>query len=186
LTTGKFSGSLPLHFDAGHSKTLDKTVEVDANSIYEFTLYMGLEYYDNSGSLSVTIHADYATLNYTRHENTVTAASGNEELSIYRFNMPGDNIRNVTISAFTFIGNTTPTAITEPDVQPAIAVYPNPVKESFHINGLAAPTPVIITDLGGRIVLQQTVRSDETIPAGHWPKGVYIVRVNGQSIKFIK
>jgi hypothetical protein len=67
-----------------------------------------------------------------------------------------------------------------------IVVYPNPVKENFRINGLAAPTPVIITDLSGRTVLQQTVRSGETIPAGHWPKGVYIVRASGQTVKIIK
>jgi hypothetical protein len=194
LTTGNVSGSLPLHFDVGYSQTFDTSMEVSANSMYEFTLYIDVLYYTNSGSLFITTHYNglgqpsYVTVDYTRHENTVTAASGNEELSIYSFDMPGDNIRNVTISALTFIGNTipTPTAIAEPDAQPAIAVYPNPVKESFRINGLAAPTSVIITDLSGRTVLQQTVRSDENIPAGRWPQGVYIVRVNGQSMKIIK
>jgi hypothetical protein len=194
LAISNFSDNLPLHFDVGHNKTLDRSIEVSANSIYEFTLYIDLEYYTNSGSLTATTHYDlygrpsYVTLDYIRHENTVTASSGNEELSAYRFNMPGDNIKTVAISDFTFIGNTipTPTAIAEPGIQPAIAVYPNPVKESFRIDGLAAPTPVIITDLSGRTVLQQIVRNDETIPAGHWPEGVYIVRVNGQTIKIIK
>jgi hypothetical protein len=79
-----------------------------------------------------------------------------------------------------------PSAIDAPATAGDVCIYPNPAKESFRINGLSAPTSVIITDLSGRTVLQQTVRSNEMIPAGHWPKGVYIVRVNGQSMKIIK
>jgi hypothetical protein len=193
LAIGEFSGSLPLHFDAGHSKTFDTSVEVKANSIYEFTLYMGLEYYDNSKSLSATIHYNglgqpsYVTVNYVRHENTVTASSGSDELSAYSFDMPGDNIKTVAISDLTFIGNIIPTAIAEPGVQPAIAVYPNPATGYITISGLQPGETLRFFDLYGRLLLTQTAKSEsETIPAGHWPEGVYLLRVNNQSIKFIK
>ncbi|MDR1561668.1 MAG: T9SS type A sorting domain-containing protein [Dysgonamonadaceae bacterium] len=65
-------------------------------------------------------------------------------------------------------------------------VYPNPVTESFRINGITAPTKVIITDLSGRIVLQQTVEGGEYVAAGNLPKGVYIVRAGGKTLKVVK
>ncbi|MDR1562102.1 MAG: leucine-rich repeat domain-containing protein [Dysgonamonadaceae bacterium] len=79
-----------------------------------------------------------------------------------------------------------PSAIESPAVGSSINVYPNPVTESFRINGITAPTEVIITDLSGRIVLQQTVEGGESVVAGNLPNGVYIVRVNGKTLKVVK
>ncbi|MDR1561790.1 MAG: T9SS type A sorting domain-containing protein [Dysgonamonadaceae bacterium] len=67
-----------------------------------------------------------------------------------------------------------------------VAVYPNPVTESFRINGINAPTEIIITDLSGRIVLQQTINAGEYVAAGNLPKGVYIVSVDGKTLKVVK
>ncbi|MDR1372979.1 MAG: leucine-rich repeat protein, partial [Dysgonamonadaceae bacterium] len=187
------SGSLPLHFDVGHGKTLDTIVEVNANSIYEFTLHLGLQYYETSGSLSSWIHYDgnghpfYVTLIYKRYENTVTASSGSEELSACSFYMPGDNIKTVAISALTFIGNITPSAIAEPDAQPAIAVAPNPASDYITVSGLQAGQTLRFFDQYGRLLLTQTAKGEsETITVRDLPQGVYIVRVNGQTVKIIK
>jgi hypothetical protein len=67
-----------------------------------------------------------------------------------------------------------------------VSIYPNPVVESFRINGITAPTEVIITDLSGRIVLQQTVEVGESVAAGNLPKGVYLVRAGGKALKVVK
>jgi hypothetical protein len=67
-----------------------------------------------------------------------------------------------------------------------IRLYPNPVKESFRIEGLTTPTQVTITDVSGQTVLQQTVKSDESISVGHLPQGIYLVHVNGKTMKIIK
>jgi hypothetical protein len=67
-----------------------------------------------------------------------------------------------------------------------IRLYPNPVRESFRIAGLVALTPVTVTDVSGKTVLQQTVAGDESISVGHLPQGVYIVNVNGKTVKIIK
>jgi hypothetical protein len=67
-----------------------------------------------------------------------------------------------------------------------IRLYPNPVRESFRIAGLTVPTPVTITDVSGKTVWQQTVAGDESISVGHLPQGIYLVRVNGRTVKTIK
>jgi hypothetical protein len=79
-----------------------------------------------------------------------------------------------------------PLAINTPSAANAIRIYPNPVTESFRIDGLTAPTPVTVTDVSGRTVLQQTVEGDESIFVGHLPQGIYLVRVNGKTVKIIK
>jgi hypothetical protein len=85
-----------------------------------------------------------------------------------------------TITAYT------PTAIHTPAAANAVRVYPNPVSESFRIIGLTAPAQVVVTDVSGKVVLQQTVRGDESIAVGHLPKGMYPVRVNGETMKIVK
>jgi hypothetical protein len=77
-------------------------------------------------------------------------------------------------------------AIESPASGSATSVYPNPVTESFYINGITAPTQVTVTDLSGRTVLTQTVAGNEPVAAGHLPKGVYLVNVNGKTVKVVK
>jgi hypothetical protein len=85
-----------------------------------------------------------------------------------------------TITAYT------PLAINTPSTATAIHIYSDPATESFHIAGLTAPTPVTVTDVNGKTVLQQTVNGDESISVGHLPQGIYLVRVNGRTVKTIK
>ncbi|MDR1562556.1 MAG: leucine-rich repeat protein [Dysgonamonadaceae bacterium] len=67
-----------------------------------------------------------------------------------------------------------------------VSIYPNPVTESFRINGITAPTEVTLTDLSGRIVLQQTVEAGESVAVGNLPNGIYIVRIEGKTVKVVK
>jgi hypothetical protein len=85
-----------------------------------------------------------------------------------------------TITAYT------PSAIGTPAITNAVRIYPNPVRESFRIEGLATPTQVTVTDVNGQTVLQQTVAGGESISVGHLPQGIYLVRVNGRTVKIIK
>jgi hypothetical protein len=85
-----------------------------------------------------------------------------------------------TITAYT------PLAINTPAITNAVCLYPNPATESFHIDGLTAPTPLTVTDVSGKTVWQQTVAGDESISVGHLPQGIYLVRVNGRTVKIIK
>jgi hypothetical protein len=67
-----------------------------------------------------------------------------------------------------------------------VAVYPNPIVESFRINGITVPTEVIIADLSGRTILQQTIEANESVTVGNLPKGLYLVCVNGKTLKVVK
>jgi hypothetical protein len=84
-----------------------------------------------------------------------------------------------TITAYT------PSAIHAPAIAAAIRVYPNPVSESFRIEGLTVPTQVSVTDINGRTVFGKIISGDESILVRHWAKGVYLVRVNGETVKII-
>jgi hypothetical protein len=76
--------------------------------------------------------------------------------------------------------------IESPVAAGSVRIYPNPVAESFYIDGITAPTPITVTDLGGGTVLTQTVNGNEPVATGHLPKGVYIVGVNGKTVKVVK
>jgi hypothetical protein len=80
----------------------------------------------------------------------------------------------------------TPSAIDAPSTANTIRIYPNPVSESFRIEGLTALTPVTITNASGQTLLQQTVKGNESISVGHLPQGIYPVNVNGNTEKMIK
>ena len=67
-----------------------------------------------------------------------------------------------------------------------VFVFPNPVLDNFTIGGITENTFLQITDLHGRVVLQQTVAPNEQISAGHLSAGVYLVRVNGETVKIVK
>jgi hypothetical protein len=77
-----------------------------------------------------------------------------------------------------------PSAIHAPAATPAIHICP--AGESIRIEGLIAPTPITVISIGGQTVWQETVTDGERISIAHLPKGVYLVRVNGKTIKIIK
>jgi hypothetical protein len=79
-----------------------------------------------------------------------------------------------------------PAAIDVPAEENNLWVYPNPVRDSFRIRGLTAPAVVVVTDMGGKIIWEQTVTGSESIPASSWPAGVYLLRVQGQTVKVVK
>jgi hypothetical protein len=79
-----------------------------------------------------------------------------------------------------------PSAIESPVAEGGIGIYPNPVTESFRIDGITAPTQVIVTDLSGRTVWTQTISGNEPVAVGHWPQGIYLVRAGSKTLKVVK
>ncbi len=58
-----------------------------------------------------------------------------------------------------------------------ISIYPNPVKESFRIEGMKEISSVIMTDLNGKQILTRQVNEGEHISVSNLPKGIYIVKI---------
>jgi len=68
----------------------------------------------------------------------------------------------------------------------SISVYPNPVSESFQINGIDKNTIVTLLDTSGKVVLRRAVAPDEKISVANLPLGIYIVCMADKTIKVIK
>lgn len=66
-------------------------------------------------------------------------------------------------------------------------IYPNPVKGELHINSLDAMDNISteIYDLTGRLVFSEKLNED-TINVSALPSGIYILRIDNKSAKFVK
>jgi hypothetical protein len=185
LQTGSFSGNLPLHFDLGNGITCERTVTVQSNSLYKITLDVSIDPdypitvttpYDNYGRPGTPY------VKYTYYPWTIKASDGDHIIQSTETTVPGTPAA-ATVSDVTMEGSLTGISNVE---KYSLRIYPNPVAESFYINGITTPTQVTVTDLGGRTVLTQKVNCNEPVAVGHLPKGVYIVRVNGTIVKLFK
>jgi len=117
-----------------------------------------------------------AEVNFSNNSNKMTgvrvyewwnnAWQGFDETLTFHYSQTPTNIPNISESSFT--------------------VFPNPVLDNFQISGITENMLVSITDLNGRIVLQQTVAPNEQISVGHLSAGMYFVRVNGETVKIVK
>ncbi|MDR1526634.1 MAG: leucine-rich repeat domain-containing protein [Dysgonamonadaceae bacterium] len=79
-----------------------------------------------------------------------------------------------------------PSAIESPAAKSSINIYPNPFTETFKVGGIPASTEVIVSDLSGRTVLRQNITVDESVAVGNLPKGIYIVNIEGKTVKGVK
>jgi hypothetical protein len=103
--------------------------------------------------------------------------------------VPAESVESYKLSVWRGFGTITaytPSAIHAPAIANAIRVYPNPVSESFRIEGLIVPTQITVTDINGKALLQQIIKGEENISVGHLPQGIYLIRVNGETTKIIK
>ena len=78
------------------------------------------------------------------------------------------------------------TSIPEIPAVYALTIYPNPVVESFRLQGIEENSVVTVLDISGRMVLQQLVNPGEAVDAGNLPKGIYLVHVNGKTERMVK
>ncbi|MDR1562755.1 MAG: leucine-rich repeat protein, partial [Dysgonamonadaceae bacterium] len=169
--------------DTQNPRTITVTQDTTCTAIFEAITYHVTVTANNTSMGTVDGTGDY-------EENSTVTISATANPG-YRFVKWDDddtqNPRTITVTQ-----DTTYTAIFDVNTNiqqtsdNGISIYPNPVTESFRINGITAPTEVIITDLSGRIVLQQTTEGGEYVAAGNLPNGVYLVRVNGKTLKVVK
>jgi len=59
----------------------------------------------------------------------------------------------------------------------AVSIYPNPVTEGFHINGLTEPGLLTLTNLNGSILFTKKVTDNEYITISTFSKGLYILKL---------
>ena len=68
--------------------------------------------------------------------------------------------------------------------------YPNPVKNVFYLQMLDKQNRIVLTDLMGRKILEEVVKSSHTLDMGNFKAGVYLLNITNtygnQTIKIIK
>jgi hypothetical protein len=70
-----------------------------------------------------------------------------------------------------------------------IKINPNPFENSLELKSatLLAESKIQVTDISGRVVYQGVLGSNSlSINTNEWPKGLYFLRLNEQSIKLVK
>jgi hypothetical protein len=77
-----------------------------------------------------------------------------------------------------------PSAIHVPLTMGDVRIYPS--EGTLRIEGLIAPTTVTASNTKGETVFRQALSGDTSIATGDWPKGVYLIRINGKTVKTVK
>lgn len=67
-----------------------------------------------------------------------------------------------------------------------ISVYPNPSTKYIQVSGINNSEDFIIYNILGKEVKKGIISKNETIEISDFPKGVYLIKLNDQTIKFLK
>lgn len=67
-----------------------------------------------------------------------------------------------------------------------LSVFPNPAKDELHVNGVENGTMVMVYDMTGKLVAQQTATENTVISVSGLNKGVYVLSAGERKIKFVK
>ena len=65
-------------------------------------------------------------------------------------------------------------------------IYPNPVKDRLSVSGINKDQPYEILSIDGKLIKAGKYSSTKTIEVQALPKGVYLLKVSNQNLKFIK
>ena len=68
----------------------------------------------------------------------------------------------------------------------AVKVYPNPVKDQLSVAGITKSQKYEIYSLDGKMIKNGNYSSDKTIDVNSLSKGIYILKIDNQNLKFIK
>jgi hypothetical protein len=125
-------------------------------------------------------------------QTTVTWAFENVPLENVTLYVPAESVEAYkaafvwrdfgTITAYRSVAIDAPA----PAAANTIHIYPNPVSDNLYIEGTSYPAQVTIIDLSGKTVLWQNIKENESISVNHLSKGIYLVRINGKTVKLMK
>ncbi len=80
----------------------------------------------------------------------------------------------------------TPTLSVSDVEKSKIGIYPNPVKNELHVSGLSKSQNFEIFSIDGKNVMSGTFDHKKSISVSTLAKGVYMLRIENQTLKFIK
>ena len=122
----------------------------------------------------------YLVLNHTT-KNQNFAEQIDFPVSSVQFNYENQILqRNSTVTK-----DTTILAVNDSGKDP-IKVYPNPVKNSLSVSGITKDQQYEIYSMDGKMIKTGTYSSGKTIDVNILTKGVYLLKIENQNLKFIK
>lgn len=142
---------------------------------------------------SLLVHAQSKVLRITKTDNSVS----NFEVSLLNkvlFNdstmiikMNDGSVSNIPVNTIRSFVVRTFTGINEIQERPLL-VYPNPAVSDIHLLNLDSQTHVAsVYAVTGQLMLEKPVSAaDNTLDVSVLKQGVYVLRLNGQTIKFTK
>ena len=122
----------------------------------------------------------YLVLNHTT-KNQNFAEQVNFPVVSIQFNYENQILqRNSTVTKDTTILSVNDGAKEE------MKIYPNPVKDRLSVSGINKDQPYEILSIDGKLIKTGKYSSTKTIEVQALPKGVYLLKVSNQNLKFIK
>ena len=122
----------------------------------------------------------YLVLNHTT-KNQNFAEQVNFPVVSIQFNYENQILqRNSTVTKDTTILSVNDGAKEE------MKIYPNPVKDRLSVSGITKDQPYEILSIDGKLIKAGKYSSTKTIEVQALPKGVYLLKVSNQNLKFIK
>ena len=122
----------------------------------------------------------YLVLNHTT-KNQNFAEQIDFPVSSVQFNYENQILqRNSTVTKDTSI-----LAVNDSGKDP-VKVYPNPVKNSLSVSGITKDQQYEIYSMDGKMIKTGTYSSGKTIDVNTLTKGVYLLKIENQNLKFIK
>ena len=192
-----FSGTPPTSVAAGSSPTVG--YQYTATTADRITK-VGLDLFNADGSYNSDIVAYF--LNPSTKSTTTTPSTQNPSLAIPSATTPSSGLPSgqyykweVAIygAGYSYIGgSSTPVTVTASLGTSEVknlknGIYPNPAKDIVSFNKSSDVKKVQITDLSGRLIIDQSKDFTKGINISNLKKGTYIITINGSdSQKLIK
>ena len=122
----------------------------------------------------------YLTLNNTTN-NQDFADLINFPVSSIQFNYEYQIIqRNSTVTKDTSL------LAVDDSSKDAVKIYPNPVKNQLSISGISKVEKFEIFSIDGKLIKKGSISSGKPVDVTSLSKGIYIFKIDGKSIKFVK
>ncbi len=132
----------------------------------------GIYHYGDQVTLTVEPFENYRFLNWTKDGEVVC------ETTTYTFTASENSTLTANLVSTVGVGE---------QMDNKVTVYPNPVNEKIHIEGLVGEHEVQIYNAFGMLVMTTTLPSNSEINVCDLPTGHYLIRIdNRQVVKFIK
>lgn len=184
----------PLELD-GKVASGEKFVIINARASLSCFDTMDGKFISASPALSF-FGTNYVELNYMNSTvdavGTKNTDNTNSNKTLYRLATVSQPTVNFDPSEWQTYGNNyctglgSPLAVQEVPAQNIFSIYPNPASDSLFLQGKDKVNSVEIYDMTGKKILSQSKIFENKIDIRSLSKGMYLLKVNNQTLKFIK